>query len=625
MMQIMREKTQGFVAGAIAVVIALTFALFGIQNYLRTGSGTQVVAKVNSKKITQMQERIAYESLKRNEILRLGSKFSLDQKTQMQLKKDALQQLIKKEVITQAINKMGFELGQDQLWAAVRGLPYFQKDGHFSLDQFRLITERLFYSPQVFLDDFRLSFLQRQLVGGIVDSAFDLPNEIATAKKMFKQRRDFGYFIVSPERFSKTIQINNADVQAYYEQHQNEFIVPEKVSIQYIELSSDAFENKVNASEAQLKQYYKTHIASFTTPKKWQITRISLPLSQTADADAIEAARKKLSELKTENNLEKIDGVRLSKVWLTQNEAGPELTAQLDKLSIGQMTKPFRTRDGYSVGKILTIQPEITEPYQAVITKVRQASKRQQLSQLFSEANDKLVDLTYTNSDSLEPAAKELGLKIQTTDLITETGSQSGILANNKVRQAAFSEPILKHGYNSNPIEIGNGKLVVLRIKNHMPEVLQPLDEVRGVITEKLKIAAMKKKSYDFCQELLAALYKGKTVTDLVRQHNLVWQVITDADRFQTNKDAKLMEVAFSLDKPSPNDIAATIVDLTGSYAVLQLLKVCESQSQRETKKETEFIKSLSKILGQFDYQLMVNNLMSKAKIEINEDAENNL
>lgn len=255
-----------------------------------------------------------------------------------------------------------------------------------------------------------------------------------------------------------------------------------------------------------------------------------MPLPPTADAKVLETAQKKLIEIKAGDDLTKIAGAHTTKVWLTKNETGADFAAQLDKLNVGQLSKPFRTKEGYGLVKILAIQPEIVAPYKAVVAKVKQASERQQMAQFFSEANDKLADLTYTNSDSLEPAAKELGLKIQTTDLVTEAGSKSGILANNKILKATFSEPVLKHGYNSNPIEIEHN-LVVLRIKEHIPEAIQPLDKVRVAIAEKLKTQALQKKVHDFSQELLALLQKGMAVAELVKQHDFAWHVVAGADR----------------------------------------------------------------------------------------------
>ncbi|EKD46118.1 MAG: hypothetical protein ACD_69C00005G0001, partial [uncultured bacterium] len=60
MLQSMHDKIQGWVAGVIAFIIALTFALWGVQNYLRSGAH-QAAAKVNGEEITQRQLDVAYD------------------------------------------------------------------------------------------------------------------------------------------------------------------------------------------------------------------------------------------------------------------------------------------------------------------------------------------------------------------------------------------------------------------------------------------------------------------------------------------------------------------------------------------------------------------------------------
>ena len=625
MLQSMRDKTQGLVAGIIATVIALSFALWGVQNYLYSDGRVQVIAKVNGKKITRQQENIAYEQLKHSEMFKLGDSFSLDKKTQLRLKKTAMRLLIKEEVLSQAMKKMGFDVGREQLWRIIIGLPIFQVNGRFSVERFRQITERVFYSQQTFIDGIRYTLLQTQLENGIVASAFALPSEIAGVKKLLQQRRDFGYFIVPAESFIKTTQIIAADIKEYYEQHQNEFIVPEKISIQYLELSADALRHEINFSEEQLQQYYQSHIGSFSTPKKWQVLKVLLPLPKTADRKALDSAREKLLQIKDEDDLTKVTGIQTTKVWLTRNEAEPGFATQLNKLDVGQISKPFRTKDGYSLGKILAVQPEVADPYAAVAAKVKKAYEHQQLTQLFSAANDKLINLTYINPDSLEPAAKELGLQIQTTGLVTNAGAKSGVLANNKVNNIAFSEAVLKHGYNSNPVEIDPGKLVVLRIKEHIPETIQSLDQVRAIIKEKLTIAAVQKKSHDLSQKLVAELRKGKSAPELAKQYHFIWKMITNVEREQYNENPKLIKAAFNLTQPNSSDVvSATVVDLSGDYAVLQLMKVYTSKSDTETPRESKFLKSLPERLGEFNYKLFVNGLMSKARIKINEAVAGN-
>jgi len=530
MLQSMHDKIQGWVAGVIAFIIALTFALWGVQNYLRSGAH-QAAAKVNGEEITQRQLDVAYDKAKRIEMLQHGPDFAFDQKVQAQLKRDVLQQLIKKQVLLQAVTKMGLGVGKRQLWGEVGGMPAFQVDGRFSASRFQQIVGNLFHSEQAFFDDLGNTFLQIQLEKGISSSAFVLPNEAELLRKMVTQRRDFGYFIVSPEKFANTVAISADVVKKYYEEHQNDFLLPEKISIQYVELSSDSLRSGIKPNEEQLKAFYQSHIDSFQSAK--------------------------------------------------------------------------------------------IKPYSSVATKVKQAYERQQLTQAFSEASDRLTDLVYTNPDSLEPAAKELGLKIQATELVTRDGSKNGILLNNKIINAAFSDPVLKQRYNSNLIEVNAGKVVVLRIKDHIPEKVQPLDQVRAVIMQKIWQQLSQKRAADLANELLGAIRSGKTQTQLAIQYGLAWHTTLGAKYGQAGTAAaKLIAAAFGLAKPKSHDISAAVVELNSSYAVLRLDKVYEDKSSKEISKMDNIIKFLPEAFGQYDYQSLMNNLMRQAKIEITDKVE---
>ncbi|MDR1057757.1 MAG: SurA N-terminal domain-containing protein [Coxiellaceae bacterium] len=513
MLQSIRDKIQGLVAGIIATIIAITFALWGVQNYLRSDN-KQVVAKVNGKEITQEQLRLAYENVKHSEMMRFGSDFLFDQKNQERLKQDILQNLIRQELVFQAELAMRLKVGKQQLGAIVRSMPYLQVNGQFSPDRFQQLMQRLAGQEQTFFDEIARTVLHVQLERGIAKSAFVLPYEVETIKKILKQRRDFSYFLVTPERFVKNIQITDDAINTYYTEHQNEFLLPEKVSIQYIELSSADLPAGIPPTEEQLKQFYQSH------------------------------------------NLD-------------------------------------------------------------VTAKVKQLYEREQLAKAFTETSDKLADLVYTNPDTLEPAAEGLGLKIKDTELVIRAGSKRGILANPKIIKIAFSEQILKQRYNSNLIEIDSGKVVVLRVKEYIPEKVQPLEQVRAVILNKLRTQEAKRRASLFAHELLQALRSSKTEAELIKQYDLVWHRIQGAKFGQSNKDAKLVDAVFGLARPQAKDVSVGLVEHDSDYVILRLDRVYDVTSTQETITEANFFRSLPDILGSFDYQFLLDSFVQQAKIKI--------
>ncbi|MDR1012421.1 MAG: SurA N-terminal domain-containing protein [Coxiellaceae bacterium] len=526
MLQSIHDKIQGLVSWIIAIILALTFALWGAQNYLRS-SNKQVVAKVNNKEISQRKLQLAYDDAKNYEIMKVGSDFLLNKESQLKLKQSILQNLIRQEIISQAQNELGLKVCKQQLMTTIGGLPYFQVNGEFSSERFQQIMLKLRGQESVFFSEITHAILYDQLERGVMGSSFILPNEIAFVEQMSKQRRDFGYFIVTPERFFETISISDEIIKKYYIEHQNEFFLPEKVSIQYLELSFADLPINIKPTEGQLKKFYHDHIDSFKDIKDKKI-----------------------------------------------------------------------------------------KPYSKVIAKVRRLYEREQLSHAFAVARERLADLVYTNPDSLEPAAKDLNLRIKNTDLITNAGSKKGILANPKIIQVAFSEQILKQRYNSNLIELSSDRVIVLRIKDHLPKSVQSLDQVQDRISSILRIQEAKKMALSLANEMLQELYNGRSEIDLEKQYELVWNRINGA-KFKYNNKEKLVEEVFGLIKPNGQRISVKVIEYKSGYAVFRLDRVYEVSSTNNSAIDDGFINSLPEILGNLEYQILLDSFIGQAKIKI--------
>lgn len=514
---------QGIIASVIVVLVAITFALWGIQNYLHGGGDHDTVAKVNGVKITEKQLHLAYDRVQRQKMLQQGEEFSLDQKAQEDLKKQVLQQLIKNEVVSQAANKMGFVISKQQISGTIAGLPIFQVNGVFSPEKFQQVLANLSYSESDFINELERSLTLTQLETGIASSAIVFPFEIDNAIKLMNQKRDFGYFNIDNERFSNVVVINPNEIQDYYQKHQEDFVTPEKISIEYIQLSADEMKKTVKFSDANLQQFYKKNIARYSVSNK-------------------------------------------------------------------------------------------PKSFDAVKNKVQDDYLHQQVLQSFNDQNDKLTDLVYTNSDSLAPAAKTLGLEIKSTDLFTKDGEKNGLLANPKVLKAAFNESVLKQGYNSVPIEISTGNILVLRIKNHIPEAVLPLEKVKATILTNLKSTKMQLAAKALGEKILQEMKTGADPMLIANKYDLAWHVSSNVGRKEKQIYNEILNSAFSL---AANDSIGVDV-AEKSYAVVKVLKSYDGDKNLVNDAELKSLKEdLETKYGAFEYSLLMDELVKNAKIKI--------
>src|SRR5579871_3533337 len=132
MLQSIRNYSQGWFAWVLVIVICITFALWGIHSYTSSGSDANVAATVNGQTILNRQVNSIYEQLRRQQQIELGSDFSVNPANEVQLKKQALNQLIVSQVLGDAAKKAGYRVTALQVRSALLRIPAFQENGQFS-------------------------------------------------------------------------------------------------------------------------------------------------------------------------------------------------------------------------------------------------------------------------------------------------------------------------------------------------------------------------------------------------------------------------------------------------------------------------------------------------------------
>lgn len=527
MLQTLRDKLQGWIAGVIVGLLIIAFGLWGIESYLGSGGQSNVVAKVNGVAITQAQWDSAYERLRNVLQAQRQSPLVLNQTAQAELRQEALQQLITSQVLTQAALKAGYRVTQSQIDDIVTQMSEFKVNGYFSPERFQQILSAMGYTQEQFLTDLSNSMLVDQVKLGIVSTAFALPNEVQFMQQLLDQKRDIGYFVVPAKNFLNKANPTEADINAYYQSHQEQFRTPERVSIEYLMLDAQQIQQKLQPTAEELSQYYAGNQQAFTKN-----------------------------------------------------------------------------------GKVL--------PFASVKPQVLRAVLQQKTQQAFSDQSQQLSDMTFTNPNSLQPAAKALGLTIQSTDFFTRDGTKTGLTANPKIINTAYSDDVLKQNNNSNLITLDEGKLVVLRIKNHQPMAVLPLANVKSTIVAELQQQQAQHSAVELGNKIIAQLKQGQAPEKLASQYGLKWNLVKAADRHASGVEMPVLIAAFSLPQPVVSkQLNAGGAELAnGDYAVVALYSV-KSAVAKPISQQAVLQQELTAASGQTEYDLYTSQLTRKASIKL--------
>ena len=267
MLQSIRDKTHGWIAGVVISLLILSFALWGIHSYIAGGGSNNVVATVNGADITKNQLATAYERLHRQLQMQSGTA-ELPQSADTMLRNRALQSLIQVQVLEQAAYANHYRVTSGQMDGFLQATPEFQVNGSFSPVRFQQVLNAMFFTVPEFIDLTRATLLADQPRVGILLTAFAMPDEVTRTMALIGQERNIRYLLLSASNITQNAPaISDEMIQRYYTEHQNAYKTPEQISVEYILLSVQDLADKMHPTEEQLKNFYTENMSSFKSAK----------------------------------------------------------------------------------------------------------------------------------------------------------------------------------------------------------------------------------------------------------------------------------------------------------------------------------------------------------------------
>jgi peptidyl-prolyl cis-trans isomerase D len=218
----------------------------------------------------------------------------------------------------------------------------------------------------------------------------------------------------------------------------------------------------------------------------------------------------------------------------------------------------------------------------------------------------------------LKPAAEKLGLTIQTTPLFGRDGAKTGLAADPKVVKAAFSDLVLVQNNTSDPIDLGNDRMVVIHVAKHVPASVKPLAEVRDQIRQAVVQQRVEASARKIADTAFAKLQGGEKLDALAQAAGQTAQQKTGVMRNATDLDPDLLKAVFEMAHPAKGADTRALVPMDkGRYALVVLSAVKPGDSSKVPAEAQGFLREqMARAYGAADIEAFLDVLRSKAKIE---------
>jgi len=512
-------------AQIILGLVTLPFVFFGTYQYFSGGGRQDVVATVGRNKITQAEFDDAMRDQQQRMRQALGNNFDAAMLDSPEMRYALLDQLVNQRLLENEARADRFRVTDAQLAQFIGALPPFQDNGKFSADRYREVLASQNMSPLSFEQRVRADLVMAPLSDPIVNGGIAAKSSVQRYLTLLDQKREVAAAAMPAEPFEKSVKVADDEVKAYYDKNPKAFETPEMAKIDYLLLTQDAIASQVKVDPAEVKQAYDANSKQYTTNEERRASHILIAVKKDASDAEKAKAKQKATELAAKARANPDAFATLAK----ENSQDPGSAAQggdLGSFSRGAMVKPFEdavfgakvgdivgpieTDFGYHVIKVTGITPSHVQSFDEVKGRIEAEIKRQKAAQKFAAAAEQFQNLVYEQADSLQGAAKALGLKVETTPLVTRDKVQALAMGSAKFVQALFSPESIQSKRNTEAIEVGPNALMAGRVDEYKPAAPKPFDEVKDEIRRQLTHARASEMAAKAGREKLALLEAGK-------------------------------------------------------------------------------------------------------------------
>jgi len=628
-MDSIREGVKKPWAKVVIFAIVISFVGAGYFTSSLFLGDPNAAAVVNGESVTVQEFQRAYARTQQQ----YGEAFKQFVKTEEQernFRENVLQNLISRKVTIQTSEKLGMRISTGQLRKIIQEMAELQTEGVYSSDLLDQALRNIGMSRTQFKQTMATDVVLSQLTAGLTDSEFVLPLESQNQYKITGQLRTGRALQIKYSLFDAGLEISEEEINNYYQEKQELFRIEEKVSIDYIELSVEELQQNIDITEEQILEYYNENLDRFQSNETRQVSHILIP-SIDDDTAALSKAQAIKSRLDAGEDF----------VALVKSESGDEFSAESDGdlgiltdgdmeqpfedamkalASVGDISDPVKTSFGYHIIKLTELVAGEVQTLEEVKTQIITGLKKQDAEEAFYAKSQILEEKSFEISDSLAEVSKQIGVEVKTSPLFSQRLA-TGVFANSDVKAAAFSDKVLLEQNNSDLININDTHVIVMRLKQHQPSEIQPLDSVKDKVVSSLKSSKAKSAAIEFGDLIAQKLKSKEAIDEMISVKNISWKDLDKIQRTSAALPYSQLQSFFKMNRPLADSPSIDSMQDNSEYVVLVLNSV-ENGNLNAAEKTlvSQTQQKLNRFYGQAEFGSLVEQQRSNASVERNEE-----
>ena len=567
MLSNIRNKSKGWIAYLIIGLITIPFALFGIQSYIG-GSSNSIIASVDGEEILLTTYYTKLNLEQRNLQQQYGSNYSAEIDTA--LRQMLIDGMIQEKLLDNYANSLELVTLDEEVRAFILANELFQVEGVFSEERYNQLLRLNSYTPLSYEESQAKLMKQEQLKRNLVHSAFLTSQQVEKIKALAGQQRYASFIVLSTEKYMDQVSVTQDQVIEYFDTNQSSFVELPKIKVNYIELSLDDIKEQEVADEETLRSLYDDDKEIFTNPEQRSAQHILVEERELAESLLEEIQQgadfSELARIHSIDTSTKDSGGDLG--YFERDIMVPEFDKVVFEMDIGELSEVVETDYGFHIIKLTEVQPENIKSFEESREQLASLHQKKAAQKKLYSLQEELGNLAY--EDPLDLVAEHLDLELEASDYFSRTSEEY----EEQFVSAAYSDLVLNEGENSDVIELGQDRFVVLNLAEQIPERQKTLDEVQTQITDILKTMEAKKIIDDLAANISSALSNSENTKAeaLIAENELEWSEPNWISR-SSGLPLNMTSMIFKMAKPSTGESVYSSNSLNENISIVFDLK----------------------------------------------------
>ncbi|MEQ9326470.1 MAG: SurA N-terminal domain-containing protein [Rhodospirillales bacterium] len=422
MLQAIRSKTGSWVVKGFLILIALSFAVWGVGDFLSAR------IQADDKPIEVGEASVSASDLAqqiRQEIQRLAPMFGGRLTPELAKQFGMVDQVVNRVVAETAIDALALDLGigasTNVIAQSVHAEDAFKNaSGQFDPAVYEAVLRNAGITPRIYEELLRDDIRRRQVISAVT-AGVGTPDALVERLYAWRnEKRVAETIILTRDNIPPVGDPDEAELQKFYEAGKESYRAPEYRKITAVNLAPELLARDINIDEQSLRATYEERLDDYTVPGRRKLTQVLFEKQEDADA-----AFKSLEEGRPFDDVATEAAGSSGAIdlgWVTRGDLqNEEVTTAAFEPQVGAYSVPVQSDFGWHIFRVDERENRSVQPFEEVRDEIERQMALDRAIEDGYDLSNKLEDAVGGGA-TLESAGSQIGVQPIVVDAVDRNG-----------------------------------------------------------------------------------------------------------------------------------------------------------------------------------------------------------